>query len=89
MQKAVSLKIRGKVQGVGFRYHTKQVADELKISGFVKNMPDGSVYIEAVGEDWSIDQFTEWCKQGPPWARVDKVVLSKLPLFAADKFVIK
>ncbi len=89
MQKAVSIKITGKVQGVGFRYHTKQIADELYISGFVKNLPDGSVYVEATGEDWAVEQFTEWCKKGPSWARVDKVQISSLPLFEAKKFIIK
>ncbi len=89
MQKAVSIKVSGKVQGVGFRYHTKQIADELKVSGYVKNMPDGSVYIEAAGTDWAIDQFTEWCKQGPSWARVDEFKIGKLPLFETKKFIIK
>ncbi len=89
MQKAVSIKVSGKVQGVGFRYHTKQIAKELKVSGFVKNMPDGSVYIEAAGTDWAIDQFTEWCKQGPSWARVDEFKIGKLPLFETKNFIIK
>jgi len=89
MKKAVALKITGKVQGVGFRWHTKQTADALNISGFVKNQYDGSVYVEAVGEDYAIEQFTEWCKQGPSWARVDKVNLSNLPLFEANGFKIK
>jgi len=89
MKKAVALKITGKVQGVGFRWHTKQTADTLNVSGFVKNQYDGSVYVEAVGEDFAIEQFTEWCKQGPSWARVDHINLSDLPLFEASGFKIK
>ncbi len=89
MKKAVALEITGKVQGVGFRWHTRQVADELEIAGFVKNRYDGSVYVEAVGEDYAIDQFVEWCRQGPAWARVDNIIISKLPLFDGNKFVIK
>ena len=88
MKKAVSLTISGKVQGVGFRWHTKQTADELNISGFVKNRSDGSVYVEAVGEDYAIEQFIEWCKQGPSWARVENVTIGEIPLFETNGFRI-
>lgn len=89
MIKAVSIKIEGKVQGVGFRYHTKKVADELSICGFVRNMSDGSVYVEAIGEDWAIEQFTEWCKLGPSWAKVTHAKVGNLPVFEAKDFTIK
>jgi acylphosphatase len=89
MKKAIALHIKGKVQGVGFRYYTKQIAKELNIAGFVKNQHDGSVYIEALGEDWEIDQFIESCKQGPAWARVDDIIISTLPLFDGNIFVVK
>ena len=89
MQKAVSLNITGRVQGVGFRYRAMSTAQELNLSGFVKNRYDGSVYSEVCGEDYAVDQFIEWCKQGPPLARVDQVKVSELPLFEQNGFYIR
>ena len=89
MQKAVSLNITGRVQGVGFRYRAMSTAQELNLSGFVKNRYDGSVYSEVYGEDYAVDQFIEWCKQGPPLARVDQVKVSELPLFEQNGFYIR
>ena len=57
MKKAVILKISGRVQNVGFRYHTRKKAQEMGISGFVKNQVDGSVYIEAEGEEEVLAAF--------------------------------
>ena len=71
MRKTLNIKIRGKVQGVFFRASTKEKADSLDIHGFVRNEPDGSVYIEAEGEEDKLLQFTEWCQHGPPHARVE------------------
>lgn len=65
--------VEGVVQGVGFRYHTILKANELGVFGYVRNESDGSVYIEAEGEENSVQQFTEWCRVGPRWARVTRV----------------
>jgi len=58
---------------VYYRATTKAVADQLGIKGFVKNQEDGSVYIEAEGDDFSIESFLEWCNAGPQNAVVEKV----------------
>ncbi|API90350.1 hypothetical protein BKP56_12060 [Marinilactibacillus sp. 15R] len=72
----VSVKIYGTVQGVGFRFTTKQTADEIGVTGIVRNENDGSVYSEAVGTPEQIDQFIEALSKGPsPAAQVDKVVV--------------
>lgn len=71
--KAVSLKIYGKVQGVFFRVHTKEKADELGLKGFVRNEPDGTVYTEAEGDANAIKTFVAWCHLGPKQANVTKV----------------
>lgn len=71
--KAVSIVVRGKVQGVYFRQSTCDVARTLGIKGYVRNEPDGSVYIMATGNAGAIDQLIEWCRQGPPGARVNDV----------------
>lgn len=89
MRKTISIRILGRVQGVGFRYYTKKKALEFTISGFVQNKPDGSVYIEATGESIDIETFNDWCKRGPSWAKVTDFVLSELPLKEWDNFEIR
>ena len=75
MKKHFSIRIQGVVQGVFFRDSTKKKADELGIKGLVRNEPDGSVYLEAEGEEQSLRQFIAWCHQGPPRAEVQKIDL--------------
>lgn len=67
------IRIVGYVQGVGFRRSAKSIADTLGICGFARNERDGSVYIEAEGEEEAMTSFLAWCRRGPPSARVDRV----------------
>ena len=69
----ISIIVTGRVQGVWFRASTKNEADRLGLIGFVKNMPNGGVYIEATGGPLELDAFTEWCGKGPELARVGLV----------------
>lgn len=71
MVKHINIKIYGDVQGVGFRYEAKIIADKLGVKGFARNGADSSVYIEAEGGD--LEKFLEWCRKGPDLARVDRV----------------
>ena len=71
--KAIHLRITGRVQGVFFRSTTKEKADELGITGWVKNCADGSVEVFAQGEDEKLKKFEEWCKHGPASAQVDSI----------------
>ena len=87
--KGVSITVFGKVQGVGFRFYTKKKADELNLTGWVKNMRDGSVYIEAEGENLDIDTFIDWCRQGPEWAHVTGTQIQMLPLQGFTQFTIR
>lgn len=89
MQKALKIYVIGKVQNVGFRYYTKKKALELNINGFVKNEINGSVYIEAVGEESELDEFIIWCHSGPQWARVEDVKLQEISLFETNSFSVK
>ena len=66
-----NIRITGKVQGVGFRETTKYVADQSGVKGFVRNEADGSVFIEAEGEQWELEAFVEWCNDGPDRANVE------------------
>lgn len=81
--------VYGRVQGVGFRFYTQRRAVELGIKGFVKNMPDGSVYIEGEGETSSLDEFLSWCRNGPAWARVIEIKINYLPPIGYQEFKIK
>ncbi len=73
MIKHLDITVQGKVQGVFYRASTKAVADQLGVRGCVKNMPDGSVFIEAEAEASLLDMFLEWCHEGPERARVTTV----------------
>lgn len=66
----VTITLTGKVQGVGFRETTKYIADHIGIKGFVKNLPNGDVYMEAEAEEWQLDAFIDWCNEGPDRANV-------------------
>jgi acylphosphatase len=87
--KSVEIKIKGKVQGVGFRYHTYQKANELNIKGFVQNMPDKSVFIMASGTNDALDTFIQWCHFGPKWAIVDSVQVIDIAAKEHDSFNIR
>lgn len=65
--------VTGKVQGVFFRTSTKAVANQMGINGFVRNETDGSVYIEAEGEGFLLDELINWCNEGPDAAKVEGV----------------
>ncbi len=65
--------VKGKVQGVFFRKNTKQIADDLNISGWVKNTDEGHVEIFAQAFEDEVEKFIHWCKQGPSKADVENV----------------
>ena len=69
----LGISVIGKVQGVWFRASTKRKADELGITGMVRNKADGTVYIEAEGPPQQMNQFLQWCHEGPEFAKVTSV----------------
>lgn len=71
--KHINIKVKGKVQGVYFRATTKAVADQVGAKGFVVNLKDGSVYIEAEGDSFALDSLVEFCHEGPDRAEVETV----------------
>jgi acylphosphatase len=73
MFKHINIEVRGKVQGVFFRDYTRRKAEELGIKGYVKNMEDGSVYIEAEQEEEILEKLLKWCYEGSPHSRVDEI----------------
>lgn len=81
--------VTGRVQGVGFRYSAKISALKLNIAGYVRNLSDGSVYIEAEGTDIMLSEFISWCSEGPPRAIVRKVDLQEGPVAGFEDFQIR
>ena len=79
----IHIRIRGRVQGVGFRAWACRQADDLKLSGWVRNRSDRSVEILAEGTDQNINLFLNLCHRGPLFARVDKID----PVSVPDAFV--
>ena len=71
--KRIIIYVYGLVQGVFFRYTTRKVARKLNLTGYVKNMPDGSVYIEAEGPEDKLLELLEFSKKGPKHANVKKI----------------
>ena len=72
----VNIKITGKVQGVGFRYFVLRQAQELDITGWVSNKPNGDVEALAQGDKADLEQFIAKVKQGPAFSRVDDLTLN-------------
>lgn len=87
--KHVTIIVTGKVQGVFFRASAKDVADQLNIKGFAQNQPDGSVYIEAEGDEQALANFIAWCKQGPPRAQVTNVEVQEQAVKNFERFWIE
>lgn len=86
--KCVQIQVSGKVQGVWFRASTQRKAKELNIKGIVKNLANGDVYIEAEGEEITLDDFIKWCHQGSDHSRVYNVIVSELKTKSFDDFKI-
>lgn len=82
--------VTGLVQGVGFRYHTREQGVALRLSGFVRNRADGSVELEAQGDTQALDAFIAWLREGPRHAEVSAVDIEEhLPRTGEDSFEIK
>ncbi len=76
------VRVRGIVQGVGFRHHTVRRAHALGVRGGVTNLDDGSVEVMIQGPANQVDLMLEWLRRGPPHARVTD-------LFSEERFIEK
>jgi acylphosphatase len=87
--KRIRITVTGRVQGVSYRHSARIMARYLKIRGFVRNMSDGSVYIEAEGEAEALGNFVLWCRKGPDFARVEKIETQEIPLRNDSEFNVR
>lgn len=85
----INITISGRVQGVWFRKYTQTQALKLGIKGFVKNLPDGNVYVEAEAAQAVLDQFIAWCHVGSPLSSVKEVKWDKGELLSFSAFEIR
>jgi|WetSurMetagenome_2_1015567.scaffolds.fasta_scaffold124542_2 acylphosphatase len=81
--------VSGRVQGVGFRYAAKHAAISLDIKGFVRNLPNGDVYLEAEGYNDQLNSFIAWCHQGPIRAVVKNVLVYDGPVARFNHFEVR
>jgi len=70
---AVHIRIKGLVHGVSFRSSMAQLASDLGVRGWVRNLPDGTVEAFLEGDERKVKRIIDWAKFGPPRARVDKL----------------
>jgi len=76
MSECLHIIVKGRVQGVYFRAYTQKQAVKLNVSGFVRNLADGSVEIVASGHREDLQKLVAWCHKGPVLAKVSEVIAS-------------
>lgn len=78
MERIVKIIVKGRVQGVGYRYATLRRAGQLRVKGTVRNLLNGDVEIIVQAADTDIGKMHFWAQQGPPFAQVDDVSLEDI-----------
>lgn len=81
--------VSGRVQGVGFRYFVERKALELGIVGYVRNLPNGKVEVEAEGDDTAVETLVDYCRVGPSRALVDRVEAHSQPIVGYTHFGVR
>ena len=81
--------IHGRVQGVGYRYFAQRAAGGLGLTGYARNLDDGSVEVYAVGPPDKLSQFAGILRHGPDWADVRGVEESQAPVHNHEAFRIQ
>jgi acylphosphatase len=88
-KKAKHYRIRGRVQGVGFRYFVQHAANAIGVRGYVRNLDDDSVEVYASGTKTQLDELAGQLWKGPRWAEVRGVDESEAPLEDYSDFHIR
>jgi acylphosphatase len=83
------VEIAGRVQGVFFRQSCAERARRAGVCGWVRNRPDGKVEAVFQGEESAVEDMVAWCREGPPYARVDEIISTDEPVEpGADRFIV-
>ena len=85
---AAHIIVHGKVHGVYFRASIKTKALELSLTGWVRNLSNGTVEVHAEGSRDSLDKLIKWCQKGPPLANISRCDLDLITPQRMDKFRI-
>ncbi len=80
--------VSGKVQGVWYRANTRQQAEQLGLTGYARNLPDGRVEVLACGDRQKLDALFDWLKVGPERAKVADVSREEQPWHEYAGFMI-
>lgn len=84
----VGVVVRGRVQGVGYRYSCRNEAQRLRLVGWVRNEPDGTVRAEFEGSDDAVVAMVSWSRQGPDYARVTSVEVREIAPTGGSGFTV-
>jgi acylphosphatase len=87
--KTVEIIVTGKVQGVFYRQSASEKAQQLGLTGFAENLANGNVRIVITGEEDAIETLYQWCRLGPPKARVESIHKVTIPDRQFDRFEIR
>ena len=87
--KRVRVIVGGRVQGVFFRVECERRARELGVAGFVRNLADGRVEATFEGPDDAVEGALAWCREGPPWAKVESVEATEEPPVGEREFRVR
>lgn len=77
--KTLHITVQGEVQGVGYRFYTQTVAKQLGLLGWVRNEYNGTVTVEATGDDNQLTTFISYLKEGPRFAHVESLTVEEKP----------
>jgi acylphosphatase len=89
MDKAVSVRVTGRVQGVAFRWYAVQEAERLGVRGWIRNEPDESVAGHFEGPADAVDALVSWCRHGPSYASVRHVAVTEARAMGSAGFTIR
>lgn len=89
MIRSYKITIKGKVQGVGYRFNAQAMAHKYDLTGFVRNLHDLTVLIHAEGQEDNVNKFIEWCYVGPRWSEVTEVNAEEQEPYGYQTFEIK
>ena len=89
MRVGLSVKIQGRVQGVFFRAWTREQAERLGVTGWIRNCPDGSVEAHVEGDQRTVEQMLALLHEGPPGAKVDELRSTDADATGAEHFEVR